>query len=231
MDGWIKLHRKIIEHWIWKDPEKLKWWLDMLLSVNHAPTKVNVGMQLFDCDRGQSIMSLSNWAERWKVSRDTVRNFFTLLKNDGMIHTENLTKSTRITIYNYDSYQEDLHDGQTLTERKANASQTQSDTNKNEKNDKNINNNIIGEKSKRFIPPTLEEIKSFILEKKYAVNAEKFFNYYASNGWKVGKNKMKDWKAAVRTWQQNEYERNAKPIETGIVLTDNSPEKYNDKLW
>lgn len=217
MEGWIKLHRKITEHWIWNDPEKLKWWLDMLLSVNHAPTKVNVGMQLFDCDRGQSVMSLSKWAERWKVSRDTVRNFFTLLKNDGMIHTESLIKSTRITICKYDSYQGDLHDEQTLTERKANASQTQSDTNKNVKNEKN---DIIGEKSKRFIPPTKEDVKAYCQERKNNIIPEKFIDHYTSNGWMVGKNKMKDWKASVRTWERNEQKGGSDESKQEYIIPD-----------
>jgi len=58
-------------------------------------------------------------------------------------------------------------------------------------------------KSKKFIKPTIEEIKSYCLERKNSVNPNKFYDYYESNGWKVGKNPMKDWKAAVRTWEQN----------------------------
>ena len=52
----------------------------------------------------------------------------------------------------------------------------------------------------KFIPPTLEEVKAFIQEKGYKVNALKFYSYYSSNGWKVGKNPMKSWKQAVVSW-------------------------------
>lgn len=61
------------------------------------------------------------------------------------------------------------------------------------------------EKLKRFIKPTVEEVRSYCNERKNCVNAEKFVDYYESNGWKVGKNPMKDWKAAVRTWEKNGY--------------------------
>jgi hypothetical protein len=64
-NGWISLHRKIQNHWIWEDPLKLKWWIDILLTVNHSDGEINIGLQLFDCKRGQSVMSLSSWAKRW----------------------------------------------------------------------------------------------------------------------------------------------------------------------
>lgn len=62
-------------------------------------------------------------------------------------------------------------------------------------------------KRKRFVKPTLSEIEQYCIERKNNVNAEQFFDYYESNGWKVGKNSMKDWKAAVRTWERNEYRK------------------------
>lgn len=60
--------------------------------------------------------------------------------------------------------------------------------------------NIKEEKRKRFTPPTLEEVKAYIIEKNLNISAEKFVSYYESNGWRVGKNPMKDWKAACRSW-------------------------------
>lgn len=66
------------------------------------------------------------------------------------------------------------------------------------------------EKSKRFIKPTVEEVRTYCQERKNCVNAEKFVDYYESNGWKVGKNAMKDWKAAVRTWEKNGYSTDSK---------------------
>ena len=56
----------------------------------------------------------------------------------------------------------------------------------------------------RFRPPTLEEVKSYLLEKGIEIDAERFVAYYESNGWMVGRNKMKNWKSAIVTWQKNE---------------------------
>lgn len=56
----------------------------------------------------------------------------------------------------------------------------------------------------RFAPPTVEEIKSYCLERNNSVNPKRFHDFYESKGWMVGKNKMKDWKAAVRSWEQED---------------------------
>lgn len=62
-------------------------------------------------------------------------------------------------------------------------------------------------KRKRFEKPTLSQITQYCLERNNSVNAEQFYDYYESNGWKVGKNSMKDWKACVRTWERNGYDK------------------------
>ena len=62
-------------------------------------------------------------------------------------------------------------------------------------------------KKKRFVKPTVEEVKQYCIERNNCVNAEQFYDYYESNGWKVGKNAMKDWKACVRTWERNGYDK------------------------
>ena len=61
---------------------------------------------------------------------------------------------------------------------------------------------------KRFIKPTIEQIKEYCKERNNGVDAEKFLNYYESNGWRVGKNPMKSWQAAVRTWERNKFDNN-----------------------
>lgn len=55
----------------------------------------------------------------------------------------------------------------------------------------------------RFAPPTLEDVKEYCMERGNGVDAQRFIDFYEMKGWMVGKNKMKDWKAAVRTWERN----------------------------
>lgn len=62
-------------------------------------------------------------------------------------------------------------------------------------------------KEKRFAPPSLDDVSDYIKEKGYSVDAEAFIDFYTAKGWKIGKDTMKDWKAAVRTWAR----RDSKP--------------------
>ena len=61
------------------------------------------------------------------------------------------------------------------------------------------------EPPKRFTAPSIEDVKEYCSERKNNVDAERFIDYYTANGWKVGKNPMKDWKAAVRSWERNDF--------------------------
>lgn len=66
------------------------------------------------------------------------------------------------------------------------------------------------ERKKRFAPPSINQIKEYISEKCYSVNPDTFFNHYESNGWKVGKNPMRSWKAALANW--NSKDAKSKPM-------------------
>ena len=83
----------------------------------------------------------------------------------------------------------------------------------------------------RFSPPTLEDVKAYCQQRKNNVDAQRFIDYYTSNGWRVGKNKMKDWKAAVRTWERNGFSDN-KPAAAyganGIAIDRNATDDLSD---
>ena len=61
--------------------------------------------------------------------------------------------------------------------------------------------------SSRFVPPTIEEVADYCRQRGNSVNPQAFLDHYSANGWMRGKNKIKDWKACVRTWEQNQNER------------------------
>ncbi len=105
-------------------------------------------------------------------------------------------------------------DNQTLPKiSKDNLNENVNDNDNDNDND-NVNENVIvgsiGKKRTNvvFQRPTIEEIRAYILEKGYTyTDADKFFDFYESKNWYVGKNKMKDWKAAVRNWERTDKER------------------------
>ena len=79
----------------------------------------------------------------------------------------------------------------------------------------------------RFTPPTIEDVHRFISENGYPVDAERFVSYYESNGWRVGKNPMKDWHATVRTWARRDSEQQTKAVKTNPAL-DYQQRTYSD---
>ena len=215
MIGWIKLSRDISNHWIWKDETKLKWWLDILLTVNFKDNKILMGNQLVECKRGQSVMSLQQWGERWKVDKNKVRNFFVLLEKDGMILHENLSKTTRITICNYDSYQSKENDTKTESKRRRNADETQSYPIEEGKEFKE------GEKGEEYTPKfiflgELENIRiesenETVLHNRYTKQKLDFMIKKLDSWLQTKKKKCESYKSLIayfNNWVEKDYEEN-----------------------
>lgn len=85
-------------------------------------------------------------------------------------------------------------------------------------------------KRKRFTPPTIDEVTAYCKERKNNVDPQKWLDYYSSNGFMVGKNHMKDWKAAVRTWERNNYQSPRKQ-QTVPDYMDTEKPKEQVKRW
>ena len=85
-------------------------------------------------------------------------------------------------------------------------------------------------KSKRFTPPTYEEVENYCLENNYTVNAERFVDFYEAKGWLIGKNKMKDWKAAVRTWERKQKEQREEETKKGLSPRERLLARLNNPL-
>lgn len=196
MEGWIKLHRKIIEHWIFSNPHYFRAWVIMLFTVNYEPKKVLISGHLIDCDRGQSVLSLESWVDLFGVSKKNgswtfqkVRTFFDLLEQDEMITKENMIKTTRITICNYNTYQEVQQPSNNQTTTKQQPSNNEVTTTKESKEVKN---------EKKIDIPACDEFVNFILENDSTVNPKSAalkYKAWIENGWKDGYNKpIKSWK-------------------------------------
>ena len=88
---------------------------------------------------------------------------------------------------------------------------------------------LVVEKAPRFCPPTVDEVKAYCLEKNYTVDAENFCDFYESKGWFVGKNKMKSWQAAVRTWQRRPNHGAARTMAArSVTALDASAAHYSE---
>ena len=88
----------------------------------------------------------------------------------------------------------------------------------------NIEDNIIDIRKNKFSKPSIDEIKEYCLERNNQINAEQFYDYYESKGWMIGKNKMKDWKAAIRTWERNGFSKEEIKPKNPYIAAEDDPE-------
>jgi len=109
VSGYISLHRKIRDHWIWENPLYLKWWLDLLMMANYKPTKILLNRMPQMMEIGEHHTSEIKLSARWDANRKTVDKFLKLLEKDEMITLKKSKQNgTTINIRNYQAYQDVL---------------------------------------------------------------------------------------------------------------------------
>lgn len=196
MDGWIKLHRKSLENpIICKDSDYFTVWIYILLNATHKDYDVEFNNKRITLHEGQLITGRKIISNLFSINESKIQRILKKLEIEQQIEQQTCSKNRLITVLNWHKYQI----SEQPNEQQVNNERHQMNTNKNIKNDNNKRNKEYS----RFAPPTPEEIKSYCLERKNKVDADKFHDFYQSKNWMVGKNKMKDWKAAVRTWERN----------------------------
>ena len=179
-DGWIRLYRKLQECWVWEDKEpfdKRSAWIDLLLTANHADAKLLFNGELITVQRGQILTSVRKLSVKWKWSVNKVYRFLKLLESDKMLQKESNKDRTLLTIVNYSVYQGGEYtngnsDGYTDGNTNEYKSETPTDTPSehkqecnNDKNVKNVNNNMREKKPKKkyYDDPNLDSaFKEFL---------------------------------------------------------------------
>lgn len=209
--GWIKIHRKIQECWIWQEKpfDKGRAWVDLILLAMHRDKKLLIDNEVVVIERGSFMTSVLKLADRWGWSRNKVLRFLDVLESEQMLNTKRTPKGTLVTIVKYEDYQvgdttDDTTDEPPLETPNETTDEPQK---KNIKNIKNIKNNNINNRGKSFVPPSVDEVRVYCSERNNKVDAQAFVDFYSSKGWMIGKNKMKDWKAAVRTWEKSNNQK------------------------
>lgn len=229
--GWISVHRKITENWVWDDKpfSQGQAWIDMLIMANHSENKFPFRNEIVTVEVGTFVTSELKLMERWGWSKSKVRRFLELLVSDEMIVKKTDRKKTTIFIVNYSVFQEIETTKKLTIDQSKTDGRLIKDTNNNDNNANNENKRI-----RNFVPPTLEEVRSYCRERNNAVDPERFVDFYEAKGWMVGRNKMRDWKAAVRTWEQKNRNANEKGgeinAESGLQSRRPASDFYKDLL-
>lgn len=129
-------------------------------------------------------------------------------RNGGRPKTKANQTEPKLTNENQDKPLVNLGFDEKPKQTKANQTKANNNNNNNDSNndsDNDSNNGVtVRAHPVRFTPPTIGELKAYCTEQGYKIDTDRFLAYYESNGWRVGRNPMKDWKAAVRTWVRND---------------------------
>ena len=210
-EGWIKLNRQILDHWLWDDKpySKGQAWIDMLMLANHEDHQDIFRGNIVDRKRGVLYWSMEKLAIRWGWDRRKVSRFLMALEVAGMVVCEVSKRSTTVTIVNYDKFQ-----GNGTSNGTSNSSSdgTSDGTRiKNEKNDKNEKNNIYipvrhrhGEyRNVLLSAEDFEKLKTQFPDD-YQDRIEELSAYMKSTG-----KTYKDHLATIRNWDRMEKRRQA----------------------
>ena len=143
MEGWISLHRKILENPILnrsRTYSNFEAWIWLLIKANHKDNKFLLGTDLINVKKGDIVTSEKKLCKRFRWSNSKLRNFLKLLEKDQMITLETTSKATYISICNYGTYQESQIAKKSQKNRKSIANKSEKNTNNNSNNVNNVNN-------------------------------------------------------------------------------------------
>ena len=227
MSGWIKLHRKIQDHWLFSfsEPDKALAFIDLVLSASFDNGTVMIKGRTYHIKRGQFLVAQTTLQKRWKWSQNKVKRFLNLLKNERMVDIETDERASIITICNYSDYQggeraverPNERAGERTVERATDEQSNDIKRSKELQEGKEVKKKDNSQQADRFTPPTVNQVDEYMQSicKGSYDEAEKFVNFYESKGWLVGKVKMKSWQAAVRNWVKSDKKNTAakKPFE------------------
>lgn len=140
MQGWIRLHRSIMDNWLYEHKPfcEVAAWIDLLMLANHEAHKMPQKGKFIIIERGQLFTCSRTLSERWGWSRGKVDRFLTLLENDGMLIKNRATNGTTLTIVNYGFYQDTRATNEQQMSNARATNEQRVSINNNDKNDKSF---------------------------------------------------------------------------------------------
>ena len=187
MNGWIRLDRGIQDNFLWQEPEALKLWLYLLMAASLTDKATAFNGQMLNIKRGQLVFGLNAASARLNISIRRLRKYLNWFESDDMIDKQITNKFSIISITNYSQYQDTGK--QASSKSQATAKQTSTTIQ-------------VTSNNKQSIPPTVDEVRAYCDSRSNGIDPEMFIAFYEARGWKIGKDRMKSWKACVVTWEK-----------------------------
>ena len=180
-------------------------------------------------EKGYCYASNEYLADLFETTETTISKKIKLLETKQYIKINYRKRGCEIISREIRLSQKEIDDCQ---KRKSTIVENNKENNISINNIKEINNNKLLFTKKKFKKPTLDEVQQYCSERKNNISAEKFIDYYESNGWKVGRNSMKDWKATVRNWEKNQQEKqnNVKTYKSNYEISQEALRKAREEF-
>ena len=192
MNGWIRLDRGIQDNFLWQEPEALKLWLYLLMAASLTDKATAFNGQMLNIKRGQLVFGLNAASARLNISIRRLRKYLNWFETDDMIDKQITNKFSIISITNYSQYQDTGK--QPSSKSQATAKQTSTTIQ-------------VTSNKEQSIPPTVDEVRAYCDSRGNGIDPEMFIAFYEARGWKIGKDRMKSWKACVVTWEKRRQEQ------------------------
>jgi hypothetical protein len=192
MKGWIRLDRAIQDHFLWREPEALKLWLHLLMAASLTDKATVFNGKMLNIKRGDVVFGLHAASARLDISVRRLRKYLDWFQSDNMIDKQTTNKFSIISITNYSQYQDSGK--QPSGKSQATAKQTATTIQ-------------VTSNNQQSIPPTVGEVRAYCESRGNGIDPEMFIAFYEARGWKIGKERMKSWKACVVTWEKRRQEQ------------------------
>lgn len=202
-NGWFKLHRSVLDNpVVMKDADHLALWVWILGQCAFEPHDTLFGGKRITLQAGEFVTGRNAIVKALKINRGKVERILRIFENEQQIVQVTTPNGRLISVKNWNNYQIDVQVNVQEVCNDCATSVQQVCTTKESKEGKK-------ERSIRVARPTIEDVRAYCEERQNGIDAQRFIDYYESNGWKVGRSTMKDWKAAVRNWERREKPKNA----------------------
>lgn len=201
--GYIKLHRKLEDNVFYRNSEAVHLWIHLLFKASFEDNVFYYKNTKINLKKGQLITGRKKLSSETGISESSVFRLLKLFESEHQIEQQKTNKFSIITINSFDKYHMCEQQSEQQMNNKWTTNEQQMNTTKELIELKELKNN-----NNKFKKPTIDEIKNYCNERNNNIDAEQFFNYYESKGWLIGKNKMKNWKSAIITWEKRNSQNN-----------------------
>ena len=210
--GYVRIYRTLTKKGYYTQSEYVHLWVHLIMKATYRDKEYLFNNEVRNLKAGQFISGRKILSKETGIQESKVERILKCFETEQQIEQQAFNKFRIISILNWNEYQQiEQQDEQQMNNKRTTSEQQVNTINKDNKDNKENNKGI-------FQIPTLQEIYGYCMERKNKINAQYFLDYQTARDWKLkGGQKIKDWKAVIRTWEKNDFN---KSVPAATVIKD-----------